>query len=151
MGHAPPVGQSKAPALLKSANPLVGCFPADRPAPTQLGQLVSLSQVLFNESPALNFVTTRFPRHICLESVTYAVRKKCNLCADNMPTPCAPTDRGARRRARSDAPYHILRLPPERTTSILRINRFRHKTGTIGVVRSTHPIPTARRDIFFGG
>src|SRR5437879_13517010 len=91
MGHAPPVGQSKAPALLKSANPLVGCFPADRPAPTQLGQLVSLSQVLFNESPALNFVTTRFPRHICLESVTYAVRKKCNLCADNMPTPCAPS------------------------------------------------------------
>src|SRR5205807_3601585 len=91
MGHAPPVGQSKAPALLKSANPFVGCFPADRPAPTQLGQLVSLSQVLFNESPALNFVTTRFPRHICLESVTYAVRKKCNLCADNMPTPCAPS------------------------------------------------------------
>src|SRR6184192_918092 len=95
MGHAPPVGQSKAPALLKSANPFVGCFPADRPAPTQLGQLVSLSQVLFNESPALNFVTTRFPRHICLESVTYAVRKKCNLCADNMPVPCAPPYSGA--------------------------------------------------------
>jgi hypothetical protein len=67
------VGQPEAATLPESLNPLVGCFPADPPTTTLLGQPIFVSEKLLNESPSLFFVTANFPRHNALE---------CYLCGE---------------------------------------------------------------------